>query len=760
MQVEKYNKGVSEASEGFASVSREYKVDSPQLVFDLLCNKLYSNPLPTMIQEYMANARDAHRELDKNSVPIKITIPDTFDPHIYIRDFGPGLTDQRIDDVFTRLGASTKQDSDEMTGGFGLGAKIGWAYGDSFTVISVVDGKESTYLAYMDDAGIGRMDTLSCIDTEEENGVTIKIKIKTGDAHKIKNIVQKISYFWDTKPECNVALLHYNDDAIKNFILHSAPFASDGVFAVVDGIPYEILVSHTPILEQISNSNRKDSAAFLFFDVPEIDVAINREGLRYSNKTIDAINFVIQKVIDENKRQIDFAKRIPNYFDKVAAIKHCYTQLGAPGNTVCALSPFVYLRFSYKKYAGELCVLGSSTEGSRTAIYEVCKNNNILKNVQVKHSEFARNLHGLSANECYPAPSIRELENTMNIPSYVTSNVNAKRYILLTSNAELSEAINKKTDKIRTILAHASAYERKYIIVTDNKVLYDILTKYEQYTDIESITPTYVEKGKGNYGSRDCGFTDRDVKDIRNRLNTLDIDDLIENVHMWCTFRERAKVLKMKEAYDMRCIPEFQDRACFYLTAPQIEYIKYKNIPHYSEVYKQAVTNKKASIFAEFVRIQAKLKDDTYIKASYLETVESRSINRALFDHADKVNKDCSFHDYIYAKAALFLANSSEFESLNQTIANYTNIIQRNYFADASGDSYALHFPKKQYRFAKTIDKWKTMLRLASKKTVADFNEEYPLLGFLQPTFPGAAFRNKEHREVIKHVIQYLNAKK
>jgi hypothetical protein len=115
----------AKASDDFMLGTLNYTVDSPALVFDVLCSKMYGTPFETMIQEYMANARDAHREVGKLDVPIQLIFPTNLDSHLYIRDFGPGLTIERIKTVFTKLGKSTKNDDDVMTGGFGLGAKIG-----------------------------------------------------------------------------------------------------------------------------------------------------------------------------------------------------------------------------------------------------------------------------------------------------------------------------------------------------------------------------------------------------------------------------------------------------------------------------------------------------------------------------------------------------------------------------------------------------------------------------------------------------------
>lgn len=51
---------------------------------------------------------------------------------IIFHDYGCGLSQRRVQDVFTTFGASTKRDNNYEIGGFGLGAKSPLAYADTF----------------------------------------------------------------------------------------------------------------------------------------------------------------------------------------------------------------------------------------------------------------------------------------------------------------------------------------------------------------------------------------------------------------------------------------------------------------------------------------------------------------------------------------------------------------------------------------------------------------------------------------------------
>jgi len=110
------NVNVVEKSNDFQSA--KFGIKNPAIIFDILCNKLYKNPLKTLIQEYMSNARDSHREAGCSDKPIKVILPTYIDPHIKIIDYGVGISPERMSTVFIFLGESTKNIDNVQTGGF------------------------------------------------------------------------------------------------------------------------------------------------------------------------------------------------------------------------------------------------------------------------------------------------------------------------------------------------------------------------------------------------------------------------------------------------------------------------------------------------------------------------------------------------------------------------------------------------------------------------------------------------------------------
>ena len=96
-------------------------------IFNVLRNQLYSDKILAVIREYTANAIDANIEAGKADRPVEITLPTTFDPTFKVRDFGPALNEQEIEEVYAMYGESTKRSSNSQIGMLGLGSKSGFA---------------------------------------------------------------------------------------------------------------------------------------------------------------------------------------------------------------------------------------------------------------------------------------------------------------------------------------------------------------------------------------------------------------------------------------------------------------------------------------------------------------------------------------------------------------------------------------------------------------------------------------------------------
>src|SRR5206468_2322508 len=97
----------------------------------LLRNKLYNNPINSVVRELTSNAYDANVENKNEHIPVVISLPGEY---LIIKDDGVGLSADRLQNVFCVYGESTKRDSDDFIGGYGLGGKSVFAYSQSFHI--------------------------------------------------------------------------------------------------------------------------------------------------------------------------------------------------------------------------------------------------------------------------------------------------------------------------------------------------------------------------------------------------------------------------------------------------------------------------------------------------------------------------------------------------------------------------------------------------------------------------------------------------
>ena len=132
------------------------------VVFDILRSKLYKDPIGSICREIASNGRDSHREAGTPDLPIEVEMRDSKDSIFYddglniiFRDFGVGLSPERVEGVYSKYGSSTKRDSNTQTGGFGLGAKTPFAYKDGFSVRTIYNGTEYGYSVIIDESKRG-----------------------------------------------------------------------------------------------------------------------------------------------------------------------------------------------------------------------------------------------------------------------------------------------------------------------------------------------------------------------------------------------------------------------------------------------------------------------------------------------------------------------------------------------------------------------------------------------------------------------------
>ena len=279
-----------------------------EFAMEVMSAQLYSDPLKIVCQEYLSNARDAHRSAGKSEIPVKVHLPTTEEPWYEVADEGSGISRESFRNVFMLYFASTKRSNDSLSnkqnGGFGLGAKSAWSYVPEFFVNTVYEGVEYCYHCYRNDKKkrVADLTSVSRIGRDEHDGTKVRINIKPADIALFIGKFRDITFMWGVKPlvtnipnfytELPESAILFEDNNVTVFAKNCG--VRNSLTAIVDGIPYPIDVRViSSFLTEHENKFCLNAAAYIDCDKLEVDPTPNRENLEYNNRTRD---YIINKV--------------------------------------------------------------------------------------------------------------------------------------------------------------------------------------------------------------------------------------------------------------------------------------------------------------------------------------------------------------------------------------------------------------------------------------------------------------------------------
>jgi len=226
---------------------RTYQVgiSDMRLIIDRLTD-MYSDRELASIREYSCNAWDAHVEAGVTS-PIEVQTPGPLAPFLTIRDYGIGLTEKDIEEIYSQYGASTKRMSNDQTGAFGLGCKSALAYSDQFTVTSIKDGIRIQVVVSRDPKEGVTMKVVDTSTTSEPNGTTVMIPARSGNTFASK--AREFFKHWKpgtvlldgAQPEFMPGVKWVTDSICIN---EDQGYGSRTSTVVMGGVPYPAQIAH------------------------------------------------------------------------------------------------------------------------------------------------------------------------------------------------------------------------------------------------------------------------------------------------------------------------------------------------------------------------------------------------------------------------------------------------------------------------------------------------------------------------------------
>ena len=354
--------------------ANQFSIAQTSKMFKILSDSLYSDKVMAVVRELCTNAHDAHVAAG-NKNPFKVTLPTQANPSFIVRDYGTGLSQQDMEELYTTYGASNKNTSNDFVGCLGLGSKSPFAYTKSFTTSSYWNGTKFTYIAAIDESGVPTLNLLGISETNEPNGLEISFAVKNYDFAEFTQKAVRVFHYFKMKP---IVEGGYGVDFSKTYSNTNIVISGDGwrvcrinndsslfpnnyhkvnagVIAIMGNIAYPVDSENiigqekAEVSDNIQRWNRAfqkadidnwknfvreimDSGLYLELDfgIGELEMDVSREGLQYTKQVVKTLREKTQDIYLQMKEE--YTKKIAEATTLVDATILYYTLNDLAGN--------------------------------------------------------------------------------------------------------------------------------------------------------------------------------------------------------------------------------------------------------------------------------------------------------------------------------------------------------------------------------------------------------------------------------------------
>lgn len=291
------------------------------MAFKVLSANLYTDRILAIVRELACNAWDAHAMVNKTNVPFEVFLPSELKPELRIRDFGPGLSKEELPKVYTTFFGSTKRNSNDQIGGFGLGSKSPLSYTDAFSVTSFQNGVSCTYAIFLQKDGSPGVTLLDESDTDRPDGLEVTMPVEPRHNDEFITRARRALRYFPTMPRVLGAKIEARDYTIKSdlFGVYEGDRHGSAANIIMGHVAYPI--SRNALDDRttsqfhhlLSNSNID-----IFVPIGELEIQPSREALSYDDATKNKIHDLLEKVVAELSKtiqsSIDKQKTFPEAF--------------------------------------------------------------------------------------------------------------------------------------------------------------------------------------------------------------------------------------------------------------------------------------------------------------------------------------------------------------------------------------------------------------------------------------------------------------
>ncbi|MCP4800290.1 MAG: hypothetical protein GY893_10130 [bacterium] len=288
---------------------RDVAIGDVAFILDMFADKVYSNKERAVIRELACNAHDSHVMAGTEDVQFDVHLPTMLEPWFSLRDYGTGLEDADIADVYGAIGVSTKRDSNEVIGCFGIGSLSPYSMCDSFTVKSYLNGIVRTYQCMRDEKRQPKVIPLGEAPTVQPNGLEVKLTVND-KVSEFTEEAKQVFLFWEgTMPNINSDEVTRSCEAMRDqYVFKSDDFGLTpswgSMYALMGNIAYRIPVS----------MDEFNVDGYLKFNLGELEFDTARENLAVTDKNKAAIKakfaLVKNSLVEVAEKQISEADSV------------------------------------------------------------------------------------------------------------------------------------------------------------------------------------------------------------------------------------------------------------------------------------------------------------------------------------------------------------------------------------------------------------------------------------------------------------------
>lgn len=316
-----------EKSEIISSVSDASiaKVNMSATAFKILSSTIYTDKISAVIREVSTNACDAHIEAGKPDEPITVKLPTVFDPELVISDNGTGIPHEKIHDILMTYFGSSRDKDNDRNGGFGLGSKSPMAYTDQFSFEVRHDGVVSSHLVYFNGDGELALSKIFEKETDECNGVTVKIPVLEKDVDEFSRKAMQIYGWFRVHPNVvshpsSFSVKRYVPESLKDgeYIFSNAHNPSQISVLMGDvrySVDYNQLFKGRGGSKELIHSIISDNRLIIKTPIGSLSPHVSREMLSYDEKTIETLEKILLKI------EKGFVEKIQ---EKISKLKNVY----------------------------------------------------------------------------------------------------------------------------------------------------------------------------------------------------------------------------------------------------------------------------------------------------------------------------------------------------------------------------------------------------------------------------------------------------